>query len=358
MSSVSLNNQVIRLKAEGYSYKSYWEQMMSARSAQFNQLLLRSSGIIFFLLLWETAARLRWVDPYFLPPISAVLLEIPRIFADGNLISNLVISSVRGIGGLLMAMLIGLPLGFILSRRFVSLAEAIGPLLRVLSQVNPFLLMMAFTLFFGYGETAKFAVIAWVSLWPMLFYTITAVRNVDPLQLKTATSLAMSERDLLVKVFIPSALPTIFVGIRISAGLTFFILIAVEMLSAVSGLGWFVHNSAMNFEIIRMYAGATVIVITGFLLNRFLMAQERNLFSWKEPALFACGEKARARKRSWRPRPVTALAFTALLVILLVTGGHEIYKVNARRNAELAGPEEGRHSRHLGSAVDEVESGK
>lgn len=326
---------------------------MSIATSGINRFLIRSSGVVVFLALWETAARLKWVDAYFLPPLSSVLAEIPRLLVDGELVGNLAISSVRGVGGLLLALVVGLPLGFILGRWLVPVAEAIDPFLRVLSQVNPFLLMMAFTLFFGYGETAKFALIAWVSLWPVLFYTITGVRNVDPLHLKAAASMGISDGELLAKVIIPSALPTVFVGIRISAGLTFFILIAVEMLNAISGLGWLVHNSAMNFEIPKMYAGAVVIVVTGFLLNRFLMATERNLFSWKEGVTFLTKEPAGGRRVSWRPRPAAAVAFASVLLLFLAAGSYEIHKTNTRRAAELAGPEEGTHARHLGSSVDE-----
>ena len=317
-----------------------------------SRFLLRSSGIIFFLILWEVSSRLHWIDPYFLPRFSAVTAEIWRLIGDGSLISNLVISSARAIGGLTIACLLGLPSGFAFGRWFPAAAEALDPLLRIMSQINPFLVLLVSTLILGLGETTKFAVIAWVAVWPILFYTITAVRTIDPLQIKTARSLGISETGLLLKILIPAALPTIFTGLRISAGITFFILVAVEMLNASSGLGWFEHNSAMNFEIAAMYAGATVIVVLGFLLNRFLIALERSLFAWKSPVDFLLGSVPTGNQMSfWRPGKVSTTAAAFIILLLLVGGSFEIYHVNTDRARSLAGEDAGKHARHLGSEV-------
>lgn len=315
-------------------------------------LLLRSSGIIFFLILWEASSRLRWIDPYFLPRFSIVAEEVWKLTKDGTLISNLVISSARAIGGLSIACLIGLPLGFALGRRLPVTARVLDPLLRVMSQVNPFLVLLASTLILGFGETTKFAVIAWVSIWPLLFYTITAVRNIDPLQIKIARSLGISESGLLLKILVPAALPTIFTGLRISAGITFFILVAVEMLNASSGLGYFEHNAAMNFEIPGMYASATVIILLGFLLNRFLILLERSLFSWKAPVDFLLGTTGTVgQKKPWRLGRASTIMAGFMMVLLLVGGSFEIHRVNAERARSLAGDVPGEHSRHLGSEV-------
>jgi len=325
---------------------------MPDRKSAIGSILLRSSGIILFLILWEVSSRLRWIDPYFLPRFSVVITEIVRLIADGSLVSNLAISSARAIGGLSIACLVGIPLGFAFGRWFPATAEALDPLLRIMSQVNPFLVLMASTLILGFGETTKFVVIAWVSVWPLLFYTITGVRSVDPVLVKTASSLGSSERGLLLKIIIPAALPTIFTGLRISAGITFFILVAVEMLNASSGLGYFEHNSAMNFEINSMYAGASVIILLGFFLNRFLIALERSLFAWKAPVDFLLGSvQATTRKNRWCPGRFGLAAATLIIAVLLVGGSFEINRVNTERAQSLAGEDPGKHARHLGSEV-------
>jgi NitT/TauT family transport system permease protein len=317
-----------------------------AVNEQFRRCFLRSSGIIVFLVLWELAPRLGWVDPYFVPTLSAVFFEIFDLFNAGTMLIHLLVSIWRAVVGLLTALVVGLPLGFLLARRYQTFAEAIDPILRVLSQVNPFTLMPVFMLFFGLGETAKVAVIAWVSVWPILFYSITAAREVDPIQIKTAASMGISPMDMLFKVIVPGALPTTFVGIRIAASITFYILVAAEMLGAGAGLGWLVHNAAMNYLIPRIYAGATFIVILGFMLNRSLIWLEQVLFVWKEEVFILPG-KAATTGTPWRPGRYLATALVGLLLTVVIFGGYAVQMID-KQSAELGGG----HSGHFGTPVD------
>ncbi|GLI39449.1 ABC transporter permease [Geobacter hydrogenophilus] len=288
--------------------------------------ILRWSGVAVFLLLWETAPRAGWVDPYFAPPFSAVLGAFGRLAAEGTLASHLLISAWRGLSGLAVAVAVGVPAGFLLGRHSPRAGEALEPLLRLLSQVNPFTLLPLFLLFFGIGETAKIAVIGWVSLWPILFYTVTGARTVDPLLVKTARSLGVNGGGLCRTVLLPGALPTLFTGVRIGAGLVFFMLVAAEMLGANAGVGWLVHNSAMNFQIPRLYAGAVAIVFLGYALNRGLLTLEQALFAWREaPSEAVTG---RAARHVLRPGKGGAALAAALLILLFVAGGWEVRRVN------------------------------
>ena len=316
--------------------------------------LLRSSGILIFLVLWELAPRLAWVDPYFVPPVSVVVAEIGVLCSSGELATHLLVSSWRAVTGLCLALVIALPLGIILGRWLTGLATALEPLLRVLSQINPFALLPVFLLLFGIGETAKVAVVTWVTLWPILFYTILATRTVDPLQIKSAAAMGVSRFEMLGKVILPAAIPTIFIGIRTGAALTFFILVAAEMLGAGSGLGWLVHNSAMNYLIPRIYAGATFIVLLGFLLNRFLLSIENRLFLRPEsPAgLTVTGA---TQPGLWRPGTGAAVVGAGALVLLLILGGYEVRKLNQEALAGAGGSSS--HAKHFGTPADGGEGG-
>lgn len=310
-----------------------------------NRFLLRSSGVLVFLGLWEAAPRLEWVDPYFVPPLSKALLEVLALLQEGSLPIHLLVSVWRAVVGLLVAVGIGFPAGLLLARRWRQPAEAVDPILRVLSQVNPFSLLPLFLLFFGIGETAKVAVVAWVSVWPILFYTMTAAREVEPVQTRSAAAMGATPGELLCKVIIPASLPTAFVGIRIAASLTFYILVAAEMLGAGAGLGWLVHNSAMNYLIPRIYAGAICIVLLGFLLARSLLWLERLLFTWQrnDGGVVDCGATDRT---PWRPGRRATIALALGLTWFVVIGGVRVQQIN-RQSAEV-----GSHTGHFGTPVD------
>jgi NitT/TauT family transport system permease protein len=314
-----------------------------------NRWLLRSSGVIVFLVLWEMAPRLGWLDPYFVSPLSVVLAEAVKLAVSGELPVHLLVSTWRALTGLTVALVIALPLGVVLGRWPTALTEALDPLLRLLSQVNPFTLLPLFLLFFGIGETAKVAVVTWVTLWPILFYTATAARNVDPVQIKTAASMGVSRAQLLLKVILPASVPTIFIGVRNGASLTFFILVAAEMLGTNGGLGWMVHNAAMNYLIPRIYAAAAIIVMLGFLLNRFLLHMEESLFVWHDsPAIFRRTGQPRLSPR--RPGRWTLLSGAIVLLLLLIVGGLEVRRVN--RESMNGRPAESSHSGHFGTPLE------
>lgn len=313
--------------------------LMAVTRDKISAVALRSSGVLSFLLLWEMAPRLGWVDPFFAPPFTAVLGAIHDLAVAGSLAQHLVISIWRGLTSLLVASLVAIPAGFILALRLPAWAVVLDPFLRVLSQVNPFSLMPVFVLFFGIGETAKIMVIAWVSFWPILFYTISAVRTVDPLLLKTGRSLGISNADLYLKVIFPASIPVLFVGLRIGAALVFFMIVAAEMLGANAGLGWLVHNAAMNYQVPRIYAGAALIIVLGFLLNRILLSLERSLFAGEQDAADPLPTGRRAAS-SWQPGWRSALTAAAALLLFLMVGGREVYLSNLS-SADMG--ESGRH---------------
>lgn len=200
-------------------------------------LLLKSSGIIIFLLLWEIAPRLNWLDAQFLPPFSSAIMTIHHLWMNSDLPTHIIFSLWKTLTGLLIASLLALPLGFFIGGYMPWLVPNLNPLFRILAQVNPFSLMPVFILFFGIGEQAKLATVAWVCFWPMLFYVITGVRNLDTILIKSALSMGVTRWQLFTKVLLPGAAPTIFVGLRTGADMAFFILIAAEMVGASAGAG-------------------------------------------------------------------------------------------------------------------------
>lgn len=290
------------------------------------KMLLKSSGVILFLVLWEAVPRLGWIDPKFAPPFSVVLVAIYQLWADGTLVNHLTVSLWRIIMGILVAAAIGLPIGCVLGTWMTRTAEKLDPLLRIFGQVNPFALMPVFILFFGIGEEAKIAIIAWVCVWPILFYTVTGIRNVDPLLTKSAQSMGASAFAQLTRVILPGAAPTIFTGLRVSLGLALFMLVAAEMIGASSGLGWLVHNSSQNFQVPRLYASATLIVLLGVFINKSFLALEKGLFVWKDTLPGLVEPESKAATRRLGKGHLILVGF--MLLVVLVAGGMQVERFN------------------------------
>ncbi|WP_041445435.1 ABC transporter permease [Syntrophobotulus glycolicus] len=234
-------------------------------------------SIAVFLLVWETVSRLKLVNPLFIPPVTKVLGKTWEMLMDGVLLKHMEISIFRAFLGFLIAMVIGIPLGFLLGGWFKRLQLALGPLLEFFSQTNPFILFHLIMLFLGIGEATKVSIIAWVCIWPIIFSTISGIQNTNPYLLKAARGFGLNRLSLFYKIVLPSAGPAIFVGLRLSAGYSFFMLIAAEMMGSSSGLGWLILNSQENYDILRIFASATVIALLGLGVDLLMGLAEKKI---------------------------------------------------------------------------------
>ncbi len=249
---------------------------------QLSERLIDISGVILFFLLWEVLPRVGVLDAQFIPPFSAVLQAIVKLLANGELFIHMAASLQRTLLGLLLALVLAIPAGFVLGGVFPTLFRHVRPLLRLLGQINAFSLFPIFILFFGIGEIAKVSIIFWSTIWPVLFTTIAGVQQIDPLYIKSARSVGAGRLTIFTRVLLPGAAPVIFTGIRTGASHAFLMLIAAEMIGASAGLGWLVQNSSMNFVIPRLFAATIIIALLGMAINYFIYWLEENLLEWKQ----------------------------------------------------------------------------
>ena len=142
-------------------------------------------------------------------------------------------------------------------------------------------LLPVFVLILGIGEESKIALVIYACTFPILLNTISGVRTVDPLLIKSAASLGFSSIRLFQKVVLPAAVPTIFTGIRMAAASSILVLIAAEMVGAKAGLGYLITASQLNFQIPNMYAGIVAISLLGLTINAILVLIERRLSRWR-----------------------------------------------------------------------------
>jgi NitT/TauT family transport system permease protein len=248
------------------------------------QFFVKSVAIVAFLGLWELLPRLDWVSRSFLPPFSEVVRYLAGSLASGDLTRHILISLGRSAAGFSLALLVALPLGFLLGW-FSGFERYVDPLLQLFRQTSAFALFPLFILLLGIGETSKVAIIFYGAQWPILLNTISGVKNVDPLLVKSARSMGVGHFDLFRKVVLPAALPTIFTGLRLAASFSILIIVAAETMGASAGLGYVLTNSQYNFDLPRMYAAIVTLALIGLGTNYLLVWLERRLTGWKQDIL-------------------------------------------------------------------------
>ena len=240
----------------------------------------RSLLILVLLAVWEIAPRNDWVNPIFLPPLSDVLDAAWRLTTDGTLGHHVGASLTRSVVGFGIAVVAGVTLGLLIGwYRF--LADLLTPVLEILRNTAALALLPVVTLLLGIGETAKISLVVYAALFPILLNTLTGVRTVDPLLIRSARSLNLPPHQIFIKVVLPSAVPSIFTGLRMGAAASILVLVAAEMIGAKSGLGYLIQASQLNFQIANMYVGIIAIAALGLLANYGLLAVQRRLSRWR-----------------------------------------------------------------------------
>jgi NitT/TauT family transport system permease protein len=265
--------------------KSFTAPMHTSHRIRFSfhwvqSLVKQSIVILLLLILWEIAPRTGLVDPTFFPPFSKVAESWWGLVISGDLYAHFQASILRSLFGFGLAILVSIPLGLIIGW-YPLASELLNPVLEVFRNTAALALLPVFILLLGIGETSKVSIVFFACTFPILLNTINAVRNVDPLLIKAAKSMALPSYRLFYKVILPASIPTIFTGIRMAGSSSILVLIAAEMVGAKEGLGYLINYSQQNFQIPQMYAGIITISLLGLAINYLLVSLERKFSSWK-----------------------------------------------------------------------------
>jgi NitT/TauT family transport system permease protein len=241
-----------------------------------------SAAVVVFLLLWELVPRfvLDEGTRTFLPPVSEDLQALWELVLDGQLADHLLASIGRSAVGFAVSVAVSVPLGLLIGW-YRPIARFLQPLLELARNTAALALLPVFTLLLGIGELSKVSLVVYACVWPVLLNTIAGVNTVDPLLVKAARSLGLSSPRLFRKVILPSAVPTVFTGIRMAASYSVLVLIAAEMVGAKAGLGYLINTSQVNFQIPQMYAGIITVSVLGLIVNQGFVVLERRFSTWR-----------------------------------------------------------------------------
>lgn len=228
---------------------------------------------------WQAAASLGVVSTRFLPAPTEVASAFWRLAASGELLANVRVSFGRAATGLLVGGGIGLVLGVLngLSRGSERLTDTT---LQMVRNIPHLALIPLVILWFGIEEGAKLFLVALGVFFPVYVNTLHGIRSVDPALIEMGRVYGMSRGELLRRVVLPGALPSIFVGLRYALGIMWLTLIVAETISAQSGLGHMAME-AREFMLVDVVVLAILIYASfGKLADAFTRALERAFLAW------------------------------------------------------------------------------
>jgi ABC-type nitrate/sulfonate/bicarbonate transport system permease component len=200
---------------------------------------------------------------------------------DGELFEHAWVSSARLVGSLVIAVLIAVPLGFVmgLSRRVEAYVDPLVELLRPISGIAwiPLALFI-----FGVGNTLPIFIMVYVAVFPLLLNTVAGVRGVDAKLLAAARTMGISRRATLRHVVVPAALPTVMVGLRLAFAGAWAAVVAAELIGAPSGLGFAIEWYRQLLMSPKVFGFIVLIGMVGFVCDALLRALQRKLTPWTE----------------------------------------------------------------------------
>ncbi len=221
-------------------------------------------------LLWEITARAGVFPPKLFPSLVEVGNALWRLTVEGILPHHALDTVLRLVVGFALSAIVGVAIGVLMGRMRL-MEDVFLPLVSMLAPIPGIAYAPLFLLWFGLGNAPAVLLVAFVSLFPIIFNTWTGVKAVKQVWVRSAQAMGADDRRLFVKVIVPGALPYILTGLRLGLAQSWRTLVGVEMLAAVPwGLGWMIFGAREFLNTDVMLAGVAVIGALGLILEKLV----------------------------------------------------------------------------------------
>ena len=235
--------------------------------------------IAILLLIWQIA--IHRAPGHLLPSPWGVVGGLADLVSHGLLLKYVVASLFRVTWGFVLAAILAIPLGLAIgwNRR----AEmAFSPLVQFLRPISPLAWIPIAILWFGVGDLSAVFLIFLSCFFPLLLTAINAVRNIPAVYINAGRNFGLNPAALVYRVLYPAVVPQLIVGLRITLGIAWLVVVAGEMIAVNSGLGFLIvdaRNAGNRYDLV--VAGMVLIGLIGLLLDIGMRSLEKvKSFRW------------------------------------------------------------------------------
>jgi len=232
--------------------------------------------IIVFALIWEFIARIHIVPEYIFPPFSTVIATFHSLVVSGVLPNNLASTLFRVLVGFLLGSVAGIMMGAIMGCKEI-VNRSFHPILSLLYPIPTLGWAPLLMIWIGIGEMLPIVLIFLCSFFPVLYNTITGIKSVNPDVINAAKTLGASDLKILTTVILPLAVPDIFTGLRLEAGMAWRVVIAAEMVAIPTGIGALLIRSESLLQVDIIIACLIVLSVMCLTFERVFQYIETRL---------------------------------------------------------------------------------
>lgn len=235
--------------------------------------LVPLTGIVLFVAAWQVGVLA--APGTLVPTPLQTARAIVELAEKGLLVRYMVASLFRVTWGYLAALLIAIPAGVLLGlwRRG---ERTLNPMLQLLRPISPLAWIPISILWFGVGDLAAMFLIFLASVLPLTLATVHAVHDIEAVHLAAGRNFGLTTRELVRSVIVPAILPQLLVGMRITLGIAWLVVVAAEMIAVNSGLGFLIvdaRNAGNRYDLV--VAGMVLIGAIGVALDVLMRRLER-----------------------------------------------------------------------------------
>jgi ABC-type nitrate/sulfonate/bicarbonate transport system permease component len=248
-----------------------------------NRWFLHAVSTIAFFIIWEYVARNRFLGSALARPYE-VLLQLADMMvnpiAGKGLIGHIWASTQRILIGFAIGAVLATPLGlFMALNRYVD--AIVKPVFDLIKPMPPIAWVSIAILWFGIGEPSKIFIIVVGTFVPCLLNAYNGVRLIEPQLYDVVRMLGGNRRDEILHVCFPAAFPAIFAGLQISLSCAWTCVLAAELVSARSGLGFIILLGMTQSKPALIVGGMVVIAMVAWLTTLLVTGLEKVLCPWK-----------------------------------------------------------------------------
>ena len=261
------------------------EELQQRKRESIRALLLGVLGICCFLILWECTVYFRWIDSRLIASPGQVLSTLITKLSDkkpeGSILIEHILASLKvALSGYALAIGIGVPLGLLMGW-YKVIDKLVGPVFELLRPVPPIAWIPIVIIFLGIGLEAKAVIVFLSAFIPALINSYTGIKLTNQVYINVSTTCGASTWTTFLRVGVPSAMPMVFAGMRISLGNAWSTLVAAEMLAANKGLGYMILMGRTYGRVDLIIGGMLLIGMLGICFNYLFDKVEGKVLRWR-----------------------------------------------------------------------------
>jgi ABC-type nitrate/sulfonate/bicarbonate transport system permease component len=234
--------------------------------------------LVAVLVSWQLASRFE--RPEFLLSPLEIANHLAEALVSGDLLVHVGASLARSLPGFLLGSLVGVLLG-LLAGVARSLDQLLSPVVFLTYPVPKIVFLPIIMLWMGIGDASKIAVIALACFYPCFINAYYGARATSTIMVWSSLNMGARPAQVFRKVVLPSALPLIFAGLRVSLALSFILLFSAEMINARSGLGFLIRQAETSLRFDLMYVAIVAVAALGYASDQLLLLFRRRVLAWQ-----------------------------------------------------------------------------